>query len=108
MDRASQKILVPSRTHTALCRNIDTTTPTPSSGSTPSKHPALLVKQSSQSHCRQGVLVSTWCDALEDTTASYREGTVLIKENLTNRLKLNKLQKAMKAFFKIKKKKLLS
>lgn len=69
-DRAGQKVLAASRPHAAPLGYIDAAAPAPPSGSAPSKHPALLAKQSTQSHRDGRVAVGTGRDASEDAAAS--------------------------------------
>lgn len=82
MNRASQKVLIPSRMHTTLCWNIDVSTPAPSSGSTPGKHPALLSEQPTQSHHGSSVVVSARRHLLKRATAGYRDSNRRDKEEI--------------------------
>lgn len=85
MNRASQKVRVASRMHAALCGNIDASTPTTPSGSTPSKHFALLSEQPTQSHHNRGVAVSTRCHTSKNANAGYRDGNRRDKEEESRR-----------------------
>lgn len=82
MNRAGQKVRVASRMHAALFGNIDASTPTTPSGSTPSKHFALLSEQPTQSHHNRGVAVSTRCHTSKNANAGYRDGNRRDKEEI--------------------------
>lgn len=72
MNRAGQKVGVPSRMRAALCGNIDASTPKAPSGSAPGKHFALLSEQLTQGHHSRGVAVGTRCHASENANGDYR------------------------------------